>query len=209
VHFGSILTYPTNIYRLAFTALHNLDMKYHIPISPNLTSSSPSTYLGIHLRTAKDAVDHGSFSSYEFQRDSYMSTAYTVNLPVANVASGNLTSIEMFADRAKYFIPGMTVTTKEDLLSGRDLMELHSLTWDQAALVDYVILERASFFAGVKESSFTWNVMLTRATVRGGVAAVCGPKHWLGEHEVWRDPWTVVHGNFPEGVDHEGIKSWP
>jgi hypothetical protein len=39
---------------------------------------------------------------------------------------------------------------------------LHDFTPDQQALVDYLVLSKASEFAGVGHSSFAWNLALAR-----------------------------------------------
>lgn len=54
------------------------------------------------------------------------------------------------------------VVTKYDLLQGSDRQRLDSLTFDQQALVDFLVLFRSSAFMGVAHSSFPWNIALRR-----------------------------------------------
>jgi hypothetical protein len=81
---------------------------------------------------------------------------------VIYAASGNTTSLELFAEAAAALSPPATDLTKCDLLSEEDGALLNNLTWDQQALVDYLILERSSKFAGVSESSFSWGIAYKR-----------------------------------------------
>lgn len=76
-------------------------------------------------------------------------------MPVIYVASGNATSVLLFAKSATELSPPIKVVTKDELLFGSDWAEMQALTWDQGALVDYLLLESAGFFAGVTESSFS------------------------------------------------------
>lgn len=54
------------------------------------------------------------------------------------------------------------VTTKHDLLTGEDRAGLDKLTFDQQALIDFLVLLKATGFAGVGHSSFAWNIALHR-----------------------------------------------
>jgi hypothetical protein len=56
----------------------------------------------------------------------------------------------------------MTVVTKHDLLQGPDRRQLDSLSFDQQALVDFLVLFKSSSFMGVAHSSFPWNIALRR-----------------------------------------------
>lgn len=102
--------------------------------------------------------------------------------------------------------PPITVVTKEDLVSANELKEMRALTWDQAALIDYVVLQSAGYFAGLVESSFTWNVAMRRAATRGREGAVCGEVNKTGEGIAWRDEWSEIMGVDPS--EFMG-KLWP
>ena len=56
----------------------------------------------------------------------------------------------------------ISVVTKYTLLGGHDLARLNALTFDQQALVDFLIMFKAGFFMGVAHSSFPWTVALRR-----------------------------------------------
>jgi hypothetical protein len=43
--------------------------------------------------------------------------------------------------------------TKSELLRGEDLEEPEAMSWDQQALVDYEVMLKSSFFAGLQQSS--------------------------------------------------------
>jgi hypothetical protein len=130
-NFGSLLTFPASIYYLAFSVLHTLNERYNLSISP-FALSSPTPYMGVHLRTSEDAIKAG-WSSYEVQSKHYLSLAASRSFSTIYVASGNATSIFQFTMEAAALSPPVTIVTKEDLLSADELMELRALTWDQAA----------------------------------------------------------------------------
>jgi hypothetical protein len=203
-NFGSLLTFPASIYYLAFSVLHTLNERYNLSISP-FALSSPAPYMGVHLRTSEDAIKAG-WSSYEVQSKHYLSLAASRSFSTIYVASGNATSIFQFTMEAAALSPPVTIVTKEDLLSADELMELRALTWDQAALIDYVVLESAGYFAGLVESSFTWNVAMKRAATRGREGAVCGEPHETGEGIAWWDEWSEIMGVDPS--EFRG-KLWP
>lgn len=54
------------------------------------------------------------------------------------------------------------MATKFDVLSATDAEALRELTLDQQALVDFLVVLKASDFAGIAHSSFAWNIALKR-----------------------------------------------
>lgn len=192
INLGHLLPFPPLIYRLAYTALYALSIEHQLFISPTPISSS-SVYLGVHLRTATDAVAMG-WSDFETQSNRYLHLATNLTVPVIYVASGNATSVALFTKEAAALSPPVMVVTKNDLLSGSDLIEMQALTWDQVALIDYVLLESSGFFAGMTESSFSWNVAIKRAAVAGVPNAVCGDDVDVGPDVVWKDRLSEIYG---------------
>lgn len=66
-------------------------------------------------------------------------------------------------DAARVLAPNnYAVVTKSDLLSGVEFKELKASTFGQQALVDYLVLLKASDFAGIAHSSFAWSIALKR-----------------------------------------------
>lgn len=125
----------------------------------------------------------------------YLRYARQFNLPVIYVASGNLSSIAMFAKS----IAPTPVVTKFMLLSGDDLMLLQSLSWDQQGQVDYLVLQKASQFLGLTDSSFSWGVAATRHALSTG--GTCGKessrRRWIKREEKdisFRDDYTIIVG---------------
>ena len=145
---------------LAARALSKMStqFKFTLAIQPGITENA---FVGVHLRTEADAA-HVGYISHEQQAAAYLDYINSTSLRVIYAASGNKTSLELFAEAASALSPPATVLTKWDLLSEEDVALLNSLTWDQQALVDYLILERSSKFAGVSESSFSWGIAYKR-----------------------------------------------
>jgi hypothetical protein len=158
-NFGLILRPCPDIYALAAAVFYSLSKTYSLDIKP-LAGISHHAYLGVHLRTASDASSAG-WVSYADQAAFYFSQAHIQNLSLIYVASGDPDSTNRFRSEALTF-RNVNVTTKHDLLSGEDLEAMKRLTWDQQALVDYEIMLRSTYFAGIYQSSFAWNVALRR-----------------------------------------------
>jgi len=99
--------------------------------------------------------------SFEAQSVLYRRLAANRSLPVIYIASGNITSISLFASS----VSPTPVVTKTTLLTGKDLSDLQAMTWDQQALVDYLVLLKSSQFLGMSDSSFSWNISIVRRAV--------------------------------------------
>lgn len=136
------------------------------------------------------------------------SSDYLTSIPVIYVASGNKTSIQSFAAEIQELSCPSPVVTKEDLLFGNDLSELQSLTWDQQALVDLLILERSSFFMGMADSSFAWTVANRRRRYSKG--GTCRFPSGFWKSKLWGtafdDEYSDLMGNHGYGWED---KMWP
>ncbi|RDW85377.1 hypothetical protein BP5796_03702 [Coleophoma crateriformis] len=155
--FGQILASHPEAYRVAAAVLFELSYQYKLAFDPS-SMFMKDAYLGIHLRTAADAVKF-HFLDFETQAQRYQELAKAADLPVIYVASGNQSSIRMFAA----LVAPTPVVTKYTLL--RDTYELDTLramTWDQQGLVDTIVLMKSSMFLGMNSSSMSWNVAKTR-----------------------------------------------
>jgi hypothetical protein len=166
--FGSILKFPPEVRKLATQAILDLAEQYALNI--NLTADYyPNAFFGVHLRTGNDAAEDGPapdwiFSRYETQSRIYLEQAPRSTPSVIYVASGDLSQVAKFAlDAANNnYTANIPVITKFDLLQGEALVELQGLGWDQQALVDFLVMLKASDFAGIGHSSFAWNIALKR-----------------------------------------------
>jgi hypothetical protein len=136
----------------------SIRFKFPLATKPGIIENA---FVGVHLRTEADAV-HVGYLSYEQQAAAYIDYINSTFLRVIYAASGNTTSLQLFAEAASALSPPALVLTKWDLLSEQDVALLNSSTWDQQALVDYLILEKSSKFAGVSESSFSWGLAYER-----------------------------------------------
>jgi hypothetical protein len=174
--FGKIISFRNDTRTLAAKVLLELKKRFSLPIEPT-RAISPNAYYGAHLRLEADAVwawppEEWRYSRMEEQFNEQYQNLRRTGLNVVYVASGNQTVVGMFADYlAKRLAaesgPGVaernvTVVTKYDLLQDADRQQLAELTFDQQALVDFMIMFKASAFMGVAHSSFPWNVALRR-----------------------------------------------
>ncbi|CAN8096332.1 unnamed protein product [Discula destructiva] len=182
--FGGLLRFRADILALAMDTAGVLEQ---------LAGRAGSSFIGMHLRTESDALS--GWPSFEEQSVAYLSRAAATATMMgtkpwfAYLATGNATEAARFASRASKEA-GLTVVTKHDLLAGAQHGELRrrldGLSWDQQALVDFVVLLRAEYFLGVSPSSFGMNVALKRHLKREGL---------------YTRPWRV-------GVDEGDGRSW-
>lgn len=168
--FGRIIRFNSTFLNLAATVLYALDKGYNLGIEPAKTGiPTKGKFYGAHLRTDSDAVA-ASFASYEEQSSSYLASAEKNKLSFIYLASGSPPDIERFTETAAG--KGIKVTTKVALLENEPefadaLKEMKALTWDQQALIDYMVLLRSSYFGGTWASSFSYNIVFRRHVVVG------------------------------------------
>jgi hypothetical protein len=164
ISFGGILKFRTDARLLATTVLRNLLSSHNIKV--DLTSPIwKNAFFGAHLRTEKDSRqgwpwDQVIASRYDTQATYYLSAVISSNLSLIYLASGDPAEIAHFSQDAKE--ANLTVVTKDSLITGEERGKLKELSFDQQALIDYLVLLKSSQFAGVGHSSFAWNIALKR-----------------------------------------------
>jgi hypothetical protein len=169
--FGKILKFRSDARILATTVLKKLIYKYELEVDIRqpiwLESKS---FFGAHLRTEQDSRQGWpwqlyEYSRYETQSGLYLTQAAHSNTSIIYLASGSPQDSAQFSSDAmsRY---NLTVTTKHDLLSEPESIDhkkaLDAMTFDQQALVDFLVLLKSKDFAGVGHSSFAWNIALWR-----------------------------------------------
>jgi hypothetical protein len=158
--FGGILKFNDKLLRLGKKTLD----KMHAFAKKD--GAKDGAFLGIHLRTESDAL--GFWPTYETQSEAYLKQAQKRGFQTAYLATGNLTEADKFVDAA-IEMAQMRVVTKSDLLTGEDLEELESLSWDQQGIVDFVVLLGSEFFVGAMPSSFSVYMAIKRHLRTGGL----------------------------------------
>lgn len=200
-NFGSLLRINPSIRRLSALIIHTLNTRYALNINIDPHDAVPKhAFFGAHLRTEADAQKAGwlggggganELLNFANQTSAYITQSLHHGLRILYVASGNATDLSRFRTKAAAHHPPLTVTSKLDLLPPPALETLHSLSWDQQALVDYEVLLRCSFFSGIVKSSFAYNVAITR-------------NQWVDDEGRVVDPWRVLHSEvgvaFDDGV---------
>lgn len=164
---GLAAKFPEHMRELSARVLYRLYQTIGCRQDP--ARPSKGCFLGVHIRTEDDAaVEH--WDSYETQLFHVREQLLTHQLTVLYVATGKRSDVERLrrdiadvrvAVNDTSFVP-VRVLEKWDLVDEHDTMRMDELTWDQAAVVDYEIMLRASRFAGIWESSWTWMIALTR-----------------------------------------------
>lgn len=163
----------------------------------------PDAFVGLHLRSEVDAINVG-YTTYEVQEAAYISYIESSPLRAVYAASGNTTSLELISAKAAALNAPAEVVTKWDLLSKNDVKFLKSLTWDQQALVDYLILARSTMFLGVSDSSFSWGLVYTRQMYSN--TGLCNETDSTPEGMEYLDDLSAIWGT-PR--DWHQYKLWP
>lgn len=208
--FASVLQFRNDTRALATKVLSSLAERFSLDI--NLEDDIlPNAFFGVHLRTEADskkawesAGDYWFYSHYGNQVKVYLEQAPRSSPAAIYVASGDPDEIARFAaDAAEVPAPHIyPVVNKVDLIAGEDLETLRALTFDQQALVDYLVLLKASDFAGVAHSSFAWSIALKRHQF----AKKDG--EFLDAPEMLDDDLSKVYGTVKDFEDYPKVL-WP
>jgi len=205
--FGSILKFRADTRVLATNTLRRIDQTFELDLESQWDKPIlKDAFFGAHLRTEKDAregwpAQDWKYSRYEIQSQLYLSQARESKSSVIYVASGDPLEVSAFAQDAASI--NATVTTKSQLLTGKDKEQLELLAWDQQALVDYLVMLKSSNFAGVGHSSFAWNIALKRHSLlmEKGQEYLKGP-------QMLSDELSQVYG-LPRGYPEYSSCLWP
>ncbi|CAL3969985.1 unnamed protein product, partial [Diplocarpon coronariae] len=201
--FGRVLKFRRDARILATTTLRTLVQRYKLkgdfraPIWSN-------TFFGAHLRTESDSQQawppqYFEYSRYETQSRDYLQQAAALGTSVIYVASGNEKDLSRFAEDAK--ASNFTVTTKHDLLEGDDIETLNEFTFDQQALVDFLVLLKSSGFGGIGHSSFAWNIALWRHKLAKQRDHLNGP-------QLMSDELSQIYGTVKQYLEYAACM-WP
>jgi hypothetical protein len=200
--FGGLVDIRPDIQQFATRALTELAKRFDVR-SPERYGIMQDAFIGLHLRTEVDAINVG-YTTYEEQEAAYISHIAASPLRAVYAASGNTTSLELISAKAAALEPPAVVLTKWDLLSKKDEAALKRWTWDQQALVDYLILARSTVFLGVSDSSFSWGLVYTRQIF--GEVGLCNETYSPPEGVEYLDDLSGIWGT-PR--DWHRSKLWP
>ncbi|KAK8138642.1 hypothetical protein PG984_002022, partial [Apiospora sp. TS-2023a] len=202
--FGRILRFREDVRGLAASAFFAMQNRLASHGGQNDGDTSALGFVGVHLRAQEDFWDT-DFLPYEEQAAHYLRYMVESGYPFAYLAPGaSAEHVTSFTERARDF--NITVLTKRDLLDTEELGYLSSLSWDQQTLVDYELLLRADLMVGMSDSSFAWNIALSRATA-GGTA---GSKAFTsrGSQVRWKDARSILVGE-PNNFSNMEKATWP
>ncbi|KAI3393184.1 hypothetical protein diail_4640 [Diaporthe ilicicola] len=210
--FASVLEFRKDTRILARKVLSSLVERFSLDVDPSKDGILPNSFFGVHLRTEADsrkawesAGDYWFYSHYKNQVKVYLEQAPRSSPAAIYVASGDPAETARFATDAANVPPPehrYPVVSKADLLDGADLEELRALTFDQQALVDYLVLLRGSDFAGVAHSSFAWSIALKRHQY----SKMSG--RFLDAPEMLDDDLSKVYGTVKDFEDYPKVL-WP
>lgn len=183
--FGRLLKIRADITLLATQVITNLAAleKRVVPVA----GSSPlMPYVGVHLRAANDTL--AWWPSEESQIADYMRhlTALGMRNKTIYLASGSRSAFDEFSKVAKVDLQSVC-TSKSLLLHGTELTKLQALTWDQQALIDYLVLLKSNYFLGMAQSSFSQNLASRRHLLKNGTDTLI----WRG----FQDEFSYLYGH--------------
>ncbi|KAF8846914.1 hypothetical protein BDZ45DRAFT_783552 [Acephala macrosclerotiorum] len=161
--FGRILKLRADARGLATNVLMNLVQEYGLGVDIE-SLIFENAFWGVHLRAEKDALDglpvaekSKLYPTYGMRSKLYldhmMRERNKVNTRLVFVASGDPDQVAKFWKDAK--VANLTMISK-----------LNSLTWDQQALVDLMVLTKAGEFLGVGRSGFDWTIVGRRQSLK-------------------------------------------
>lgn len=208
--FGKILKFRSDTRILATTVLKKLVSEYHLKV--DITKPiwlGSNSFFGVHLRTEQDSRNgwpwqEYKYSRYDTQMGLYLTQAAQSNSSIIYLASGSPEDSSQFSSDAmsKY---NLNVTTKHALLSAPEHVEdkklLDTMTFDQQALVDFLVLLKSKDFAGVGHSSFAWNIALWRHMFAKQRDHLNGP-------QLMSDELSQVYGGIREHEEYAACL-WP
>ncbi|KAH8646491.1 hypothetical protein BGZ60DRAFT_424432 [Tricladium varicosporioides] len=197
--FGKILKVAPDVRNLATITLIKLSEELSSPFDIS-QPILPDVFLGIHFSTLRqpDTIDLANFH-YAIQSKYYLERAISLGFPTIYVSSDDETNIAQFAIDAQSL--GIKITSKLDLLKGVDRQSLLRLTPDQRAMVDYLVLSKASQFAGVGHSTLAWNIALGRHQYAPQAAYLDGP-------QMLNDQLSQIYGT-PKARPEFFASMWP
>lgn len=192
--FGDLLRFRTDVQELAAKVLSEM-VQFTGTEPQSQTLDAP--YLGVHLRTESDALS--IWPNFKLQSTGYLEQAQQRGLQYAYLACGDEGEAKRFSDLALNQAKPLRVATKMTLLEGDDLKQLTDLSWDQQALVDFLVLTKSTHFTGCSFSSFAMNIALKRHLLEDGLKT----RQWkspgdefstlVGRFESWFGDWMFMY----------------
>ncbi|ELR04989.1 hypothetical protein VC83_02878 [Pseudogymnoascus destructans] len=194
--FGMFLKIQPDARVLATLTFHALIRKYNFDAADS-SAIARNAYVGAYLGSDGKATDTNHSPTTLAQR--ILNETLAADLTVLYLASTDPSSGERLAADASPL--KIQVTSKFDLLPPQDAAALQALAPEQQALVDYLVLGRASQFMGVGGDAFGWSVALGR----GGKWSRDGGEGMEGE--LMRDSLSRIYGK--QGDDEFASCLWP
>lgn len=205
--FGNIIKFRSDTRQIASAVFKNL-----VDLSPTVSwdgrSGTANGYMGIHLRTEKDAREGWPgqdwvWSRYETQSRAFLNQTIKSGLKTIYVASGDLSQISQLKSEAQSH--GIEVKDKFELLSVPNRERLQSMPWDQQGLVDFLVLLKSQDFAGIAHSSFAWAIALKRHQMSRRLG---GDESYLDGPQMLSDEFSQVYGQV-RGYPEYAATLWP
>lgn len=178
--FGRIMRVRQDFRDIALTLLREMQMQFpqHFGPAPGEPVSTPLlSYLGIHLRIEADAVPDWGWATAE---ECYQAAQKFVEENTAGliyIATGDVAGIERMTQICAEMPSQPQVISKTTLLNGTRTSEqgraawrqLQKLTWDQQAVVDYLVLLRCYRFSGMTMSTYSMAIASRRHILTRGI----------------------------------------
>lgn len=199
-NFGRILAFRKDLQVLAASALFGLSQRFRT-LDPS-KAIMRDAFLGIRLG-GDDTPGPLDQSVLDAQTNHYLHVSYEGHLATIFVHLADQSDLEKFWRKAY----PRHITTTASLLSEAELQQWQGLTAEQRDVVDYMILQRASIFAGNQTSITSWSLAWNRRLARNETLCPDLRLEDTAEHDLpFPDAWSQLNGKtnklslFADGV---------
>lgn len=197
--YGGLLKFRSDILELGKSVTAAM-RKFAVISGQPKGSNGDTRFVGFHLRTENDAL--ARWPNFDNQTAAYLRESSHRGFKAGYLATGNATEASKFTSEAKSQYQTQVIT-KHDLLKDYPeyLDALQALSWDQQALIDYLVLLGSDYFLGVSPSSFSMTVALKRNLQLDGlytrpwkIGREGDGRSWLiGKYEKYWEDWLFMY----------------
>lgn len=190
--FGRLLRFRADVRLLAATVLEEMARQFP-ETADEVGAHKLLNFTGVHLRADSDALSW--WPNEQDQVDDAMHQIAGHEQRFVYLATGTTSSFLHMQDRAATELNATTLS-KDTLLSESGTQLLEALEWDQRGLVDYLVLLRSAWFAGMSASSFSMNVAARRHLLTKGIDSLTwrgvedGYSHLYGPRKSYLKNWV-------------------
>lgn len=202
--FGQLLRFRPDVYPIAELVLQNMAQWKNESLAGTVILSEGLRFVGQHLRTEADVSTEMKGHPFAEQMTTALINCKELGVNALYIATGDADEARKAAEMSA--TNGIEAFSKFHLLDGHPEMieRLSAMTFDQQALVDFLILLRSTRMIGTETSSFSAQLAVSRHATRN-------------DGTFWEDLQDMDLVNSPDGLtvisgSHHGFlrkATWP